>query len=152
MEDYTLNSIDTIKNITPEKQEICLNVLRSTPISKYIDNIIRKSSFKTINSFENLSTKGDEPDSEEIMTPEEISLIIDNYISNKLQESEMPDKVLKYLDEINNLPKKPRKPEEGECCGSGCCPCIWDVYERDLEKHERAVENLSENISDYDGI
>ena len=152
MEDHKLNSHDTIMKISPEKQEICANVLRSTPISKYIDKIIRQSSFKTINSFENLSTKCDEPDLEEIFTPEEISLIIDNYISNNLQESEMPAKVLKYLDEIKNLPKKPRKPEEGECCGSGCFPCIWDIYERDLEQHERALENLSEKIGDYEGI
>lgn len=23
---------------------------------------------------------------------------------------------------------KPERPNGDECCGGGCCPCIWDTY------------------------
>jgi oxidoreductase family protein len=29
--------------------------------------------------------------------------------------------------------EKPQKPEEWECCDSGCSPCVWDRYNDDLK-------------------
>lgn len=26
------------------------------------------------------------------------------------------------------LPRPPEKPQDYECCGRGCCPCIFDYY------------------------
>jgi hypothetical protein len=35
-------------------------------------------------------------------------------------------------------PTAPRIPEPDECCGQGCAVCVWDIYERELDKyHER---------------
>ncbi len=28
----------------------------------------------------------------------------------------------------------PARPVRGECCGRGCDPCIWDYYERALDR------------------
>jgi hypothetical protein len=140
---------------SPTNKEICANVLRKTSLSQIVDSITRKSSLKTMtspSSYENLSTKADDFEFEENFTADEISIIIDNFISQILDQSELPEKIKKYLDDINKLPKIPRKPSDSECCGSGCCPCIWDVYNRDLEKHQRAVDELSEKICDYEGI
>ncbi|XP_032073529.1 NADH-cytochrome b5 reductase-like [Thamnophis elegans] len=36
------------------------------------------------------------------------------------------------------LSLKPRKPLSYQCCGSGCKPCIYDVYQEDLKKWEEA--------------
>jgi hypothetical protein len=36
-------------------------------------------------------------------------------------------------------PTPPRKPEAFECCGSGCMPCIFDLYEEDLQRFESAL-------------
>jgi len=33
-----------------------------------------------------------------------------------------------------NLPPPPREPDLEECCGSGCDPCIFDLYERRVER------------------
>ena len=33
-----------------------------------------------------------------------------------------------------NLQTLPRRPVMGECCGRGCAPCVWDYYERALER------------------
>lgn len=31
----------------------------------------------------------------------------------------------------------PQRPNESDCCGSGCTPCIFDVYEEQLKKYEK---------------
>ncbi|XP_031233923.1 NADH-cytochrome b5 reductase-like isoform X1 [Mastomys coucha] len=33
---------------------------------------------------------------------------------------------------------KPVEPLPSQCCGSGCSPCVFDLYHRDLERWERA--------------
>ena len=34
---------------------------------------------------------------------------------------------------------EPHKPEESECCGSGCVPCVFDVYEQEMSKWREEV-------------
>ncbi|HJQ61773.1 MAG TPA: oxidoreductase-like domain-containing protein [Burkholderiales bacterium] len=36
-------------------------------------------------------------------------------------------------------PEPPREPEPGECCQSGCEPCIYDHYWEALERYERTL-------------
>eukprot|EP01066_Platyproteum_vivax_P002448 Platyproteum_vivax@DN1298_c0_g1_i1.p1 len=48
--------------------------------------------------------------------------------------------------------REPWKPEDSDCCGGGCDPCIWDTYYEALAKYEKArskheVEN-SDKSSD----
>ena len=31
---------------------------------------------------------------------------------------------------------KPIKPENDDCCGGGCCPCVWDTYFNKLDRWE----------------
>uniref|UniRef100_F2Z4B1 Cytochrome b5 reductase-like n=1 Tax=Mus musculus TaxID=10090 RepID=F2Z4B1_MOUSE len=33
---------------------------------------------------------------------------------------------------------KPVEPLPSQCCGSGCSPCVFDLYYRDLERWETA--------------
>lgn len=33
-----------------------------------------------------------------------------------------------------NIPDYVKKPSESDCCGSGCTPCVFDVYEQQLQK------------------
>lgn len=35
------------------------------------------------------------------------------------------------------LPPPPEKPEPGDCCGSGCVRCVWDVYYEELEEYNK---------------
>ncbi len=37
------------------------------------------------------------------------------------------------------LPPPPEKPEPDECCGSGCVPCILDLYEDRLQAWRERV-------------
>ncbi|KAK7250907.1 hypothetical protein RIF29_33676 [Crotalaria pallida] len=35
------------------------------------------------------------------------------------------------------IPPPPEKPEPGDCCGSGCVRCVWDVYYDELEEYNK---------------
>ncbi|KAL6000380.1 hypothetical protein ACLOJK_024075 [Asimina triloba] len=34
----------------------------------------------------------------------------------------------------------PEKPEPGDCCGSGCVRCVWDVYYDELEEYNKRLK------------
>ena len=36
----------------------------------------------------------------------------------------------------------PRKPEPHECCGTGCIPCVMDIYEEELYEYEKALKRV----------
>lgn len=36
-------------------------------------------------------------------------------------------------------PVPPREPEPGECCGSGCDPCVFDRYAADMDRYRIAL-------------
>jgi hypothetical protein len=36
--------------------------------------------------------------------------------------------------------RPPRKPEADECCGTGCIPCVYDVYLDQLQQYRRWEE------------
>ena len=78
--------------------------------------------------------------------PEDLEYLLEDLINGKISLCDMPDDIRCLSNEILNIPKAPRKPENWECCGSGCCPCVWDIYDRDMETHERAVNDIYEKI------
>jgi len=49
---------------------------------------------------------------------------------------------------MTELLKKPERPKGHECCGGGCCPCIWDHYYDALGRWEEQQEGLSETQSE----
>ncbi|HCG52766.1 MAG: oxidoreductase-like domain-containing protein [Betaproteobacteria bacterium] len=49
---------------------------------------------------------------------------------------------------VNLFPlKPPRKPEPHECCGTGCIPCVMDIYEEELWEYERSLKQWQANNS-----
>jgi len=40
------------------------------------------------------------------------------------------------------IPRPPDKLQDYECCGRGCCPCIFDYYYDALERWEARVRAL----------
>ncbi|MEX0449129.1 oxidoreductase-like domain-containing protein [Spiribacter sp. 221] len=42
----------------------------------------------------------------------------------------------------NEFPPPPREPDLDECCGSGCDPCVFDLYEQRLERWRVRCEAL----------
>lgn len=43
---------------------------------------------------------------------------------------------------LDRLPPPPTKPLESECCGNGCSPCVFDIYENQMKKWISKCENL----------
>jgi hypothetical protein len=41
------------------------------------------------------------------------------------------------LDDPRPVP--PEKPDLDDCCHSGCSPCVFDLYDEALERHEAAL-------------
>ncbi|CAH2072537.1 unnamed protein product [Thlaspi arvense] len=41
-----------------------------------------------------------------------------------------------------SLPPPPEKPEPGDCCGSGCVRCVWDVYYDELEEYNKLSSSI----------
>ncbi|XP_022775377.1 uncharacterized protein LOC111317219 [Durio zibethinus] len=46
---------------------------------------------------------------------------------------------------VKELPPPPEKPEPGDCCGSGCVRCVWDVYYEELEAYNKLYNSDSKN-------
>ncbi|KAM6396823.1 NADH-cytochrome b5 reductase-like isoform 3-T7 [Pluvialis apricaria] len=44
------------------------------------------------------------------------------------------------------LALKPQEPSPSQCCGSGCKPCIYDVYEKELAQWERAKAKQDKSL------
>jgi len=45
-------------------------------------------------------------------------------------------------DEVNLLPPKPTEPLDSECCGTGCSPCVFDIYKKQLERWQKDCDEL----------
>ena len=37
-------------------------------------------------------------------------------------------------EDLSYLPEPPEKPLESDCCGTGCTPCVLDIYQEELEE------------------
>ncbi|HEY8615365.1 oxidoreductase-like domain-containing protein [Phenylobacterium sp.] len=40
------------------------------------------------------------------------------------------------------MPRRPERPDDEMCCKRGCDPCIFDYYERALDRWEAKVRAL----------
>lgn len=41
-------------------------------------------------------------------------------------------------------PVAPQPPQDGECCGSGCDPCVYDLYYEARDRHRIAMREWEE--------
>ena len=44
----------------------------------------------------------------------------------------------------------PYEPDQDDCCGSGCTPCVFDTYYDQLEKFEERCNDLESRIIEYE--
>lgn len=43
---------------------------------------------------------------------------------------------------MDELPPRPQPPREEDCCRSDCINCVFNLYERELERWQERVEAL----------
>lgn len=46
------------------------------------------------------------------------------------------------VDDQLTLPPRPERPSPDDCCKAGCHPCIFELYEDQLERWEQTVARL----------
>lgn len=51
---------------------------------------------------------------------------------------------------VISLPCPPLKPEDSDCCGSGCVPCVFDIYEQDLKIWKQECRKIQQNLRNGD--
>ena len=39
--------------------------------------------------------------------------------------------------DLDGLPEPPTKPLDSECCGNGCSPCVFDIYDEEMEQWQK---------------
>ena len=44
--------------------------------------------------------------------------------------------------EVAQLPERPEKPLDSDCCGNGCVPCVLDIYAEELSIWERECARI----------
>ncbi|KAJ0869044.1 putative Oxidoreductase-like domain-containing protein [Helianthus annuus] len=50
------------------------------------------------------------------------------------------------------IPPPPEKPLPGDCCGSGCVRCVWDVYYDELEEYNKICKGGSDSTAGSKGF
>jgi len=45
-------------------------------------------------------------------------------------------------------PVAPATPRNEDCCHSGCAPCIFDLYDEELERYRRDLKAWQERAAD----
>ncbi|NVK58156.1 MAG: hypothetical protein HWE26_21380 [Alteromonadaceae bacterium] len=49
---------------------------------------------------------------------------------------------------MHKLPPEPEEPHLDDCCGGGCCPCIWDIYYDRLTQWRETKQKYEEQNAD----
>ncbi len=77
----------------------------------------------------------------------EIKRILEEYKNGLLKFNDLPNEFQKFSEEIKMIPEKPIEPNESECCGSGCRPCVMDIFEEKLNEYEDKINELYEAVN-----
>eukprot|EP00252_Welwitschia_mirabilis_P007070 TRINITY_DN18123_c0_g1_i1.p1 TRINITY_DN18123_c0_g1~~TRINITY_DN18123_c0_g1_i1.p1 ORF type:complete len:109 (+),score=21.35 TRINITY_DN18123_c0_g1_i1:82-408(+) len=75
----------------------------------------------------------------------------------KAQDSQLKDKVAEEEDGaegidvekiiIEKIGNPPEKPLPGDCCGTGCETCVWDLYFDELKRYRDQKDALLKSLS-----
>ena len=52
--------------------------------------------------------------------------------------------------EDQDLPPRPQPPRDSDCCRSDCPICVFDLYERELERWKEQVEDILRRARNQD--
>ncbi|KAI3461953.1 hypothetical protein Pfo_018616 [Paulownia fortunei] len=66
-----------------------------------------------------------------VVEPEKVDPTTLNFSKSKEEKEKASEK------STPAIPPPPEKPLPGDCCGSGCVRCVWDVYYDELEEYNR---------------
>ena len=47
-----------------------------------------------------------------------------------------------------DLPEPPAKPLDSDCCGTGCTPCVFDIYDEEMLRWKKECERIRSGTTD----
>ena len=53
---------------------------------------------------------------------------------------------MKNLSKKTSPPPPPVEPPATECCGRGCSPCVYDYYEKALNRWKEKYQTVVEHV------
>ncbi|CAN1803610.1 UPF0651 protein P31B10.02, mitochondrial [Linum perenne] len=68
----------------------------------------------------------------------------ENFDKNEKEKEEKAVSIPPPPKKPVSIPPPPEKPEPGDCCGSGCVRCVWDVYYDELEDYNKMCETVAD--------
>ncbi|KAJ0964234.1 hypothetical protein J5N97_029356 [Dioscorea zingiberensis] len=71
------------------------------------------------------------------------SVMGDNVKEIKKEEEKPKTEPVAVVVESSPVLQPPEKPLPGDCCGSGCVRCVWDVYYEELEAYNKSLALVS---------
>ncbi len=77
----------------------------------------------------------------------EIKTYVQEFRSGIIKLDGLPIEFQKNSEILYKIPDKPSEPEESECCGTGCKPCVMDIYEEKLNDYEDKINDLYEAVN-----
>jgi hypothetical protein len=111
-------------------------------------NVFRFQSIKIVNIFKyKYSDTNSKMKFKEKYSMDDIINIIDDFHKMKIAFDQLPLEFQKLEDKIIKLPAKPKEPQDYECCGSGCRPCVWDVYEKKKEIYDEGINEIYNKLN-----
>ena len=90
-------------------------------------------------------------DFEKLKFNDSISKAYDQFMEQKPP----PKKAISDIEDLKMKLEKlerniPLEPEQDDCCGSGCTPCVFDTYYDRLERYEERKMELESRILEYE--
>lgn len=78
---------------------------------------------------------------------DQIEEIVKNFMDEEHRcVQNLPAEFQKFSNNMIYL-EKPVEPEAYECCGKGCCPCVWDKYDNKVNEYRNLIEMLYDEIN-----
>ena len=151
---YRANSNHSQNFIVNSSNEISLFYQHSSITEKPIDN--HESDYNRINSTNDKSPNIflKKINEETLLQSEEarpqILIKSNNNSASKHGNLEPNPEEKVVVKKKSPKPVQPREPDPDECCGSGCMPCVFDVYSEKMDKYKEALEKWEkENGFDF---
>lgn len=75
----------------------------------------------------------------------------EKYIKSYLEEdhrdmNKLPEEFHKYEDILIRV-QNPVEPDDYECCGKGCTPCVWTIYDEKVQMLEEMIHDIYEHVN-----
>jgi hypothetical protein len=84
---------------------------------------------------------------EEKISKKEIEELCEKINNNEIQYDEFPENLKEYYNLIKILIEKPIEPDPSECCGSGCNPCVYDIYAEKCANYKICLDDIYAKIN-----